>query len=90
MAVKKRQSAQEIIQEKADRMMAGMAKWVGFYRCNPHRFAKDFLNLKLRLFQKIILYAMMHNNYMIYLAARGQGICVLPCINRVKSVKFKV
>lgn len=73
MAAKKKISAQEVVQEKADRILEGVAVWVSYFRSNPHRFAKDFLNLRLKLFQKILLYAMMHNNYMIYLAARGQG-----------------
>lgn len=68
---KKKLSAQEVVQEKSNKIMEGVAAWAGFYRCNPHRFAKDFLNLNLKLFQKILLYAMMVNNYMIYLAARG-------------------
>lgn len=73
MAAKKKISAQEVVQEKADRILEGVAAWTSFYRANPHRFAKDFLNLRIKLFQMILLYAMMHNNYMIYLAARGQG-----------------
>lgn len=87
MAAKKKISAQEVVQEKADRILEGVAVWVSYFRSNPHRFAKDFLNLRLKLFQKILLYAMMHNNYMIYLAARGQGktwliavFCVIRCI----------
>lgn len=43
-----------------------------FYRSNPQRFVKDYLNVKLKLFQKILLYAMMHNYYILYLAARGR------------------
>ena len=70
---KQKLSVQEVVQDKSNRIMEGVAVWTGFYRCNPHRFAEDFLNLRLKLFQKILLYAMMINNYMIYLAARGQG-----------------
>ena len=40
---------------------------------NPQRFVKEYLNVNLKLFQKILLYAMMHNNFFMYLAARGQG-----------------
>lgn len=88
MAFKARKlSIKEVAQEKADRVMNGVAIWVSFYRCNPHRFAKDFLNVKLKLFQKILLYAMMHNYYFMYLAARGQGkswlialFCIIRCI----------
>lgn len=80
-------SAKEVAQEKADRVMEGVAYWGSFYRCNPQRFAKDYLNLNLRVFQKILLYAMMVNNYFMYIAARGQGktwllavFCVIRCI----------
>lgn len=58
-----------------------------FYRKNPHRFARDYCNIKLKLFQKFILYEMFRENYFIYLAARGQGktmiaaiFCVIYCI----------
>lgn len=71
MALNKKKTAKEVVQDKADKILQGVAIWTGFYRNNPHRFAKEFLNLRLKLFQQILLYAMMHNNYMIYLAARG-------------------
>lgn len=64
-------SAKEVAQEKANRVMEGVAYWGSFYRSNPQRFAKDYLNLNLRVFQKILLYAMMVNNYFMYIAARG-------------------
>lgn len=73
MAKTKKLTAKEVVQEKADRVMEGIAIWTAFYRSNPHRFAKDYLNVNLKLFQKILLYAMMLNNYFIYIAARGQG-----------------
>ena len=80
-------SIKQIAQDKADRIMNGVAVWTAFYRNNPHRFAKDVLNLRLKTFQKILLYAMMHNYYFMYLAARGQGktfliavFCVIRCI----------
>lgn len=87
MVKQRKMSAKEVAQEKADRVMNGVASWVSFYRENPHRFAKDFLNVNLKLFQKILLYAMMHNYYFMYLAARGQGkswiialYCIIRCI----------
>lgn len=67
----RKMTAQEISQEKHDRMMNGIAAWTSFYRANPQRFCKDYLNVHLKLFQKILLYAMMLNHYFIYLAARG-------------------
>ena len=67
--------------------MNGVAYWAAFYRHNPQRFVKDYLHVELKLFQKILLYMMMHNNFFMYLAARGQGktyltalFCVVRCI----------
>ena len=65
-------SDKEVANEKSRRIMDGIAAWAGFYRYNPHRFAKDYLNVELKLFQKILLYAMMHNYYVTYIAARGR------------------
>lgn len=83
----KRKSEQELANEKSRRIMEGVAYWANFYRYNPQRFVKDYLNVNLKLFQKILLYAMMHNNYFMYIAARGQGktwlialFCVVRCI----------
>lgn len=80
-------SEKEIANEKSRRIMEGIAAWCGFYRCNPQRFVKDYLNVHLKLFQKILLYAMMYNHYFMYIAARGQGktwitalFCVCRCI----------
>lgn len=71
--VSKKKSEKEIVNEKSERIMNGVAAWAGFYRSNPHRFVSDYLNIKLKLFQKILLYAMMLNDFFMYIAARGQG-----------------
>ena len=71
MAKSKKLTAAEVVQEKADRLMNGVAYWAAFYRKNPQRFARDYLNVDLRLFQKILIYAMMINHYFVYIAARG-------------------
>lgn len=74
---RRKKSEKEIANEKSVKIMNGIATWAGFYRSNPQRFVSDYLNVKLKLFQKILLYAMMHNYYFMYIAARGQG-KVLP------------
>ena len=61
-----------IANEKSQRILNGVAAWCSFYRENPQRFVKDYLNVHLRLFQKILIYSMMHNNFIMYLASRGQ------------------
>lgn len=82
-----KKSEKEIANDKSERIMNGIAAWAGFYRANPQRFVEDYLNVKLKLFQKILLYAMMHNNFFMYIAARGQGktyltalFCIVRCI----------
>ncbi len=80
-------TTKEVANEKAKRMMNGVAYWGAFYRKNPQRFCKDYLNVHLKLFQKILLYAMMMNNYFMFCASRGLGktwltalFCVVRCI----------
>lgn len=69
------------------RILLGVDIWAGFYRANPHRFAADYLNVRLRLFQKILLFMMNICNFFCYIAARGQGkswllavFCCVRCI----------
>lgn len=70
----RKKSEKQIATEKSNRILEGVAYWGSFYRCNPHRFAKDYLNIiSLKPFQKILLFAMMSNNFFMYIAARGQG-----------------
>ena len=66
-------SIQEIEQAKSESIMNTIAWRAGYYRKNPHRFVSECLGIKLKLFQKILLYAMMHFFYVMYIAARGQG-----------------
>lgn len=84
---KNKKSERQLANEKSARVLEGVAYWCGFYRANPQRFVADYLNIHLKLFQKILIYAMMHNNYIIYLASRGQGktfltalFCIVRCI----------
>lgn len=47
--------------------------WTAFYRANPQRFVEDYLGIKLKLFQKILIFMMNISNFFCYIAARGQG-----------------
>lgn len=58
---------------KGKRLRNGFKKWTSFYRANPHRFAVDYLNLNLHLFQKMMIYLMFHTNLWTLVAARGLG-----------------
>lgn len=72
---------------KRERVMQGAAIWCAFYRCNPHRFCKDYLHLDLRLFQKIMIVMMNISTTVVFIGARGIGktflsavFCVTRCI----------
>lgn len=83
----KKKTVKELANEKSERILDGVAAWCSYYRENPQRFVKDYLNINLKVFQKILIYAMMHNDHFMYLASRGQGkswltslFCVVRCI----------
>jgi len=56
---------------KSEKLMNGVAVWTSYYRLFPHVFVKEYLGIQLKLFQTIILYFMMHENYVAYIASRG-------------------
>ncbi|MFA2720511.1 terminase large subunit domain-containing protein [Bacillus paranthracis] len=63
----------------------GFKKWTAFYRANPHRFAKEYLGVKLFLYQTLLLWAMNKYSFFMYIAARGQGksyIIAIYCVIR--------
>ncbi len=62
-----------IFKEKTDRLMEGIGCWAAFYRKNPQRFVKEYLNINLKLFQKILLYIMMQCTNIVICACRGIG-----------------
>lgn len=70
----------EIREEKTNSILEGIEAWTAFYRANPHRFAKDYLNLSLKRFQQIILCMMFKFVNCIYLASRGGGKSFLMAI----------
>lgn len=68
-------------------VMEGAVIWIAFYRANPHRFAKDYLHLDLRLFQKILIVMMNLVSTTVFIGCRGIGktflsavFCVIRCI----------
>lgn len=77
----------EIEKDKQQKIMETVAWRAGYYRSNPHRYVIDVLRLSLKWFQQILLWCMMHYNFVMYLAARGQGktyltalFCCVRCI----------
>ena len=77
----------EIEKCKQQKIMEIVAWKAGYYRANPHRYVSEVLGLSLKWFQQILLWCMMHYNFVMYLAARGQGktyltalFCCVRCI----------
>lgn len=86
-----KKNIREIERDKVTKTMNIVAWKAAYFRENPCRFVSEVLfagtNFKLKLFQKFLLHAMMHNNYIMYLAARAQGktfltalFCCVRCI----------
>ena len=84
---KNKKTVQDVYKEKSERLMDGIGYWAAYYRKNPQRLVKDYLNINLKLFQKILIYMMMISTNFMYIASRGQGktwlvalYCVVRCI----------
>lgn len=72
---------------RKEKIMEGAARYVAFYRKNPHIFAEQYLRLRLRLFQAILLIMMNLCNTVVFIGARGIGktfltavFCCIRCI----------
>ena len=63
-----------------DAVMDGAALWGAYYRNNPDKFAGDYLHLRLRKFQKILLVMMFWSNVFVFIACRGIGKTFLSAI----------
>lgn len=73
--------------ERENAFLKSVEIWTAFYRANPQRFVEDYLGVKLKLFQKILIFMMNVSNFFCYIAARGQGksfllavFCCVRCI----------
>lgn len=68
-------------------IMNGAAYWGSYYRHNPDKFATDYLHLRLKRFQKILIVMMFWSTTFVLVACRGLGktylsaiYCVIRCI----------
>ena len=73
MATRDKKTDSQIIQDKTDYIMNIIAERCAYYRANPQRFCSEFLGIKLKLFQKIIIWIMMHYDAFYFVATRGIG-----------------
>lgn len=76
----KRMSANEVANDKADRVMNAVAIWCSYYRANPHRFCKDYLNIDLHPFQMILIYMMNLATNFCFTGSRGLGKTYLTAV----------
>lgn len=68
-------------------VLEGAALWGAYFRQNPEIFAEQYLHLRLRRFQKILLHMMFWSTVFVFIACRGIGktflsaiYCVIRCI----------
>lgn len=64
---------QQIQNNRQEKFEESIDIWTGYYRANPHRFAEELLGIKLKLFQKILLFMMEQSDVFYYIASRSQG-----------------
>ena len=70
-----------------EKVLNGAAVWVAYYRANPDKFAKEYLHLQLKIFQRLLLVMMFWSTTFVFIASRGLGktflsaiYCVIRCI----------
>jgi hypothetical protein len=81
-------------QTKNERMRLQMKKWTSFYRLNIHRFVDHYFGIELFFFQKILLFFMNINTFVMIVAARGLSksfmIAIFACARCVLYPNTKV
>lgn len=63
----------ERIEEEELEFMKQIAKWTSFYRQNIHLFAQDYLDIKLKTFQKFLIYMLHMSDFSLLVMTRGIG-----------------
>ncbi len=73
--------------DRYQKVMDGAALWGSYFRANPDKFAEQYLHLRLKIFQKILLIMMFWSTTFVLIACRGLGktflsavYCVVRCI----------
>lgn len=54
-----------------EKMYKQVYKWCAFYRRYPFIYVEDAMNIKLKVFQRLLLYIMFNWNFIALLASRG-------------------
>ena len=66
--------------DRYNKVLEGAAMWVAFFRENPDIFVDQYLHIKLRLFQKILIVMMFASDVFLFIAARGASKSYLSAI----------
>lgn len=59
--------------DKYQSVLNGAAIWGSFYRQNPDKFVEDYLHIRLKLFQRILIIMMFWSTTFVLVACRGLG-----------------
>lgn len=59
--------------DRYQKVLDGAAYWGSFYRQNPDKFVEDYLHIRLKLFQRILICMMFWSTTFVLVACRGLG-----------------
>lgn len=60
--------------DSSENLLEGIGEyWGGFYLANPHRFALDYFEFPLHIFQQILIYFMFKSDQFLMSCTRGLG-----------------
>lgn len=68
------------MKDRYNRVLDGAAYWASFYRENPEKFVDEYLHIKLKLFQKILISMMFASTVFCWIMSRGGGKTFLSAI----------
>ena len=78
----------------SENIREGLHIYVAYWRENIHRFAMDYLNVNLHIFQIILLYMMNKNTFFMFIASRGLGksflIAIYCCCRAILFPESKI
>ena len=58
---------------RKEKVMDGAAYWGSFFRNNPDKFCEQYLHIRLKKFQRIIILMMFWSTIFVLIACRGIG-----------------
>lgn len=70
---------------RREQIMNGAAVWGAYYRENPEIFIQDYLHIRLKRFQKILIVMMFWSTSFVFIACRGIGktyLSAIYCVTR--------